>query len=135
MEFLVKCSEQERRRLLDDMIVIDHDMDSDGVTESDLSLKSRSFLNRVNDRLRKMPDCSSQDGMQDNDKPSMTEGTFMSSTLQAISFHGEELLKQFAFTMKQMSDISEKLIVGQSDEIFGVSSNQLGKVSMENFLW
>ena len=34
--------------------VIDIDMDSDTTAESDLSLKSHSFLNRVNDRLRKM---------------------------------------------------------------------------------
>ena len=35
------------------------------------SLKSRSFLNRVNDRLRKMLDRSSEDAMQDIDKRSM----------------------------------------------------------------
>ena len=35
-------------------LVIDIDMDSDTAAESDLSLKSRSFLNKVNDRLRKM---------------------------------------------------------------------------------
>ena len=34
----------------------DNDVDSNTVTESDLSLKSRSFLHRVNDRLRKMLD-------------------------------------------------------------------------------
>ena len=35
-------------------LVVDVDMDSDTATESDLSLKSRSFLKRVDDRLRKM---------------------------------------------------------------------------------
>ena len=35
-------------------VIDDDDMDSDNVTESNLPLKSRSFLNRVNDRLRKM---------------------------------------------------------------------------------
>ena len=34
--------------------VIDDDMGSDTATESNLSLRSRSFLNRVIDRLRKM---------------------------------------------------------------------------------
>ena len=43
-------------RPVDDKFVIDNDMDSDTVTESNLSLKSRSFLNRVNDRLRKILD-------------------------------------------------------------------------------
>ena len=41
-----------------DKLVIDDDMDSDTVTESNLSLRSRSFLNRVNDRLLKMLDRS-----------------------------------------------------------------------------
>ena len=42
-----------------DRFVIDNfDMDPYTVTESNLSLKSRSFLNRVNDRLRKMLDQS-----------------------------------------------------------------------------
>ena len=41
-------------KLVSNELVIDVDMDSDTAAESDLSLKSRSFLNRVNDRLRKM---------------------------------------------------------------------------------
>ena len=45
-------------RPVDDKFVIDDDMDSDTVTESNLSLRSRSFLNRVNDRLRKILDHS-----------------------------------------------------------------------------
>ena len=52
-------------------------MDSDTATESDLSLKSRSFLNRVNDRLRKMLNRSPEDSMQDIDKRSMIWGMFM----------------------------------------------------------
>ena len=41
------------------------------------------FLNRVNDRLRKMLDQSSKDAMQDIDKCSLIWGMFMSSTLEA----------------------------------------------------
>ena len=52
-------------RLVDDKFVIDDDMDSDTATESNLSVRSRSFLNRVNDRLRKILDHSSKDAMQD----------------------------------------------------------------------
>ena len=45
--------------------------------------------------------------------------------------HGKEITKTIcipkiqgtSFTMKQMFDISEKLIVGQSDEIYGVNTN------------
>ena len=54
-----------------DKFVIDDDMDSDTVTESNLSLKSRSFLNRVNDRLRKILDHTSKDAMQHIDKRSV----------------------------------------------------------------
>ena len=48
--------EARTRKPVDDKFVIGDDMDSD--TESDLSLKSRSFLNRVNGRLRKILDRS-----------------------------------------------------------------------------
>ena len=48
-----------------DKFVIDDDDDT--ATESKLLLKSRSFLNRVNDRLRKILDQSSIDAMQDID--------------------------------------------------------------------
>ena len=51
-------------------VIDDDDMDSDTVAESDMSLKSRSFLHRVNDRLRKTLDHSSKDAMQDIDKRS-----------------------------------------------------------------
>ena len=52
-------------------LVIDIDMVSDSAAESDLSLKSRSCLNRVNDRLRKMLNRSPEDSMQDIDKRSV----------------------------------------------------------------
>ena len=53
----------------------------------------------------------------------------MSSTLEASVFMEKNYLENLHsikntgkdLTMKQMFDISEKLIVGQSDEIFGVT--------------
>ena len=50
--------------------------------------------------------------------------------IASICIHGEELLRQLAFhqkntkdlTMKQMFDISEKLVSEQSDEIYGVKT-------------
>ena len=51
--------------------------------------------------------------------------------IASICIHGEELPRQFTFhqkkktedlTMKQMFDISEKLISEQSDEIYGVNT-------------
>ena len=55
---------------------------------------------------------------------------FISSTLQASVFMGKKYSENLHsikntgkdLTMKQMFDISEKLIVGQSDEIYGVST-------------
>ena len=55
----------------DKFVFDDDDMDSDTATESNLSLKSRSFLHRVNDRLRKILDHSPKDAMQDIDKRSV----------------------------------------------------------------
>ena len=58
-------------RPVNDKFVIDDDMNSHSATESNLSLRSRSLLNRVNDRLRKMLGRSPEDAMQDVDKRSM----------------------------------------------------------------
>ena len=44
----------------DKFVIDDDDMDSGTATESNLSLESRSFLHRVNDRLRKILDHSSK---------------------------------------------------------------------------
>ena len=103
-------------------------MDSNTVTESDLSLKSRSFLHRVNDRVRKMLDQSSKDAMQDSNKHSLIWWVFMSSTLEASVFMGKNYSENLHsikntedLTMKQMFDISEKLTTEQSDETYGVT--------------
>ena len=74
----------------DRFIVDDDDMDSNTVAESDMSLKSRSFLYRVNDRVRKIQDKSSKDATQDSNKHSVIWRMFMSSTLQASVFMGKE---------------------------------------------
>ena len=55
----------------DRFIVDDDDMDSNTVAESDMSFKSRSFLHRVNDRVRQMQDQSSKDATQDSNKHSL----------------------------------------------------------------
>ena len=58
-------------RPVDDKFVIDYDLDSDTFTQSNLSPRSRSFLNRVNDRVRKMLSQSSKDATQDSNKRSL----------------------------------------------------------------
>ena len=93
-------------------------MGSATAAESDLSPKSRSFLNRVNDRLRKMLNRSPEDSMQDIDKRSMIWGMFLSSTLEASVFMVKNYVEILHFikntgkdiTMNQMFDTSEKLI-------------------------
>ena len=113
----------------DRFVIDDDDMDSNTVTESDLSLKARSLLHRVNDRVRKMLDQSPKDAEQDSNKHSLIWGMFMSSTFEASIFMGKnysEISRSIKntdnnLTMKQMFDISEKLICEQSDEICGVN--------------
>ena len=75
-----KWSSQEWKRLVseqpagsftqhtDRFVIDDDDMDCNTITESNLARKPLSFLNRVNDRLRKIFDQSSKDAMQDSDK-------------------------------------------------------------------
>ena len=77
-----------------------------------------------------MLDRSPEDAMQDIDKRSMIWGMFMSSTLQASVLMGKihsEIVHSIKntgtnLTLKQMFDISEKLISEQSDEIYGVNT-------------
>ena len=67
----------------DKFVIDDDDMDSNTVTESDLSWKSRWFLQRVNVRVRKMQGRPSGDEMQDIEEHSEFWWMFMSSTLRA----------------------------------------------------
>ena len=113
-------------------------MDFDTATESNLSLRSRSFLNSVNDRWRKILDHSSKDAMQDIEKLFMIRRMFMSSTLEASVFMGKNYSDNLhsikntreKLTSELMFDINEKWIVEQSDEIFGVF-----QISWENSPW
>ena len=122
----------------DRFVIDDDDMDCNTVTESFVSLKSRSFLHRVNDRVRKILDQSSKDAMQDSNKHSSIWRMFMSSTLGASVFMGKNYSENLHsnkntgnnLTVKQIFDISEKLIVGQSDEIYGVTP-----INWEDFSW
>ena len=78
-----------------------------------------------------MLDQSSKDATQDSNKHSLICGMFMFSTLEASILMGtgySENLRSIKntgnnLTLKQMFDISEKLIVGQSDEIYGSEYN------------
>ena len=101
----------------DQFVIDDDDMDSDIDTESNFSLVSRSFLHRVNYRLRKILDHSSEDAMQDIDKRSLIWWMFMSSTLEASVFMGKNYSENLHsiknrennLTLKKMFEQSEKL--------------------------
>ena len=87
------------------------------------------ILHGVNDRVRKIQDQSSKDATQDSNKYSLMWRMFLSSTLQASVLMGKNYQENVHsiknrgkdLTMKQMFDISEKLIAEQSDEIYGVT--------------
>ena len=83
----------------DRFVIDDNDMDCNTATESDLSLKSRSFLHRVNDRVRKMLDQSSKDATQDSNKHSLIPRMFVFN-MGSICIHGEELIRIFALHQK-----------------------------------
>ena len=113
-----------------DRFIVEYDnMDSYNEAESEMSLESRSFLHKVNDQVRKRQYQSSKDATKDSDKHSVIWGMFTSSTLQSSVF----MVKNYSdnlhsikntedLSMKQMFDISEKLISEQSDEIYGVKT-------------
>ena len=125
-------------------IVENDKMNSYTEAESEMSLESRSFLHRVNDQVRKRQNQSSKDATKDSDNHSLVWRMFMSSTLQASVF----MVKNYSdnlhsikntenLTMKQMFDMSEKLITEQSDEIYGVNTTNWADSSMETciFCW
>ena len=69
-----------------------------------------------------------KDATQDSDKHSLIWRMLTFSTLQASAFMGKgysdtsQSKNTEDLNFKQMFDISEKLIVGQSDEIYGVNT-------------
>ena len=113
-----------------DRFIIENDnMDSYTEAESGMSLKSRSFLHRVKDQVRKRQNQSSKDATKDSEKHSVILGMFMSSTLQECILMGNKYSENLHsikntedLTVKQMFDISEKLLSEQSDEIYGVDT-------------
>ena len=58
-------------------------------TESELSMGSRSFLNRLNDQVRKRHKRSSMNVTENDEKHSMIWEMFMSVTLESAVFMGK----------------------------------------------
>ena len=108
----------------------------DDETELDLSLGSRSFLDRVNDQVRKRQKRSSMNVTEDGEKHSVIWGMLMSSTLKSSVFMGKNYSNNWHsikntknLTMKQMFDTSAK-VVFEHDEIYGVKT-----INWENSSW
>ena len=112
-------------------------MNSYTKTESEIVVRIQITLAQVNDQVRKRQNQSSKDATKDSDKHSVIWGMFMSCMLQASVF----MVKNYSdnwhsikntenLTMKQMFDISEKLVSEQSDEIFGMET-----IDSENSAW
>ena len=108
----------------------------DDEAELELSLGSRSFLDRVNDRVRTRQKRSSMNVTENDEKHSMIWEMFMSVTLESAVFMGKSYLDNHHsikntkdLTLKQMFDISAKL-VSEQDEISGVKT-----IGWENHSW
>ena len=105
-------------------------------TESELSVESRSFLNWVNDQVRKRQKRSSMKVTENEEKHSMIWGMFMSVTLESAVFMGKNFLNNCHsitntkdLTLKQMFDISARLVCEQH-EISGLET-----IGWENHSW
>ena len=108
----------------------------DDETELDLSLGSKSFLDRVNDQVRKRQRRSSMNVTENEEKHSMIWGMFMCVTLESAVFMGKNYLDNCYYititkdlTLKQMFDISARL-VSEQDEISGVKT-----IDWEDYSW
>ena len=108
----------------------------DDEAELELSLGSRSFLDRVNDQVRKRQKRSSMNVTENDEKLSVIWRMFMSVTLESASFMGKScsgnqhsIKNTKDLTMKQMFDISAKLL-SEQDEIYGVKT-----IDWEDYSW
>ena len=103
--------------------------------ELELSVESRSFVNRVNDQVRKRQKRISN-VTEYGEKDSMIWGMFMTVTMESAVFMGKNYLNKCQsiadttdLTLKQMFDISTRL-VSEQDEISGLET-----ISWENHSW
>ena len=104
-------------------------------TELELSVESRSFVNRVNDQVRKRQKrISNVTG--DGEEHSMIWVMFMALTVESAVFMGKNhqnncnsIANKTDLTLKQMFDISTKL-VSEQDEISGLET-----IGWENHSW
>ena len=96
-------------------------------TELELSVESRSFVNRVNDHVRKRQKIISKVA-GDGEEHSMICGMFMTVTMESATFMGKNfqnnqnsIVNTADLTLTQMFDISPKF-VSEQDEISGLET-------------
>ena len=101
----------------------------------ELPVESRSFVNRVNDQVRKRQKRISN-VTEDGEKLSMIWRMFMAVTMESATFMGKNfhnnrnsIANTTDLTLKQMFDISAKL-VSEQDEISGLET-----IGWENHSW
>ena len=106
------------------------------IGDDETELGSRSFLDWVNDQVRKRQKRSSMNVTEDSEKHSVMWGMFMSSRLEPSVFMGKNYSDNWHsikntkdLTLKQMFDISARL-VSEQDEISGVET-----IGWENSSW
>ena len=104
-------------------------------TELELSVKSRSFVNRVNDQVRKRQKRISNVA-GDEEEHFIIWRMFIAVTMESATFMGKNLqnnqnsiVNTADLTLKQMFDISAKLVTEQ-DEISGLET-----IGWENHSW
>ena len=105
-------------------------------TELELSVESRSLVNRVNDQVRKRQKRMSNVA-DSGEGHSIIWGMFMAATMNAATFMGKNfqdnqnsIMNTTDLTLKKMFHISAKL-VGEQEEIFNVDKIHWGKIFME----
>ena len=96
-------------------------------TELELSVESTSFVNQVNDQVRKRQKRISNVA-EEGEEHSIIWGMFMAVTMNSATFMGKNfqdnqnsIVKTTDLTLKKMFDISAKL-VGEQDEISNVDT-------------
>ena len=106
-------------------------------TELELSVESRSFVNRVNDQVRKRQKRISNVA-GDGEEHSIIWWMFMAVTMNAATFmvknfqdNLNSIMNTTDLTLKKMFDISAKL-VGEQDEFFNVDKIHWEKHSWKN---
>ena len=104
-------------------------------TELELSVESRSFVNRVSDKARKRQKIISN-VTGDGEEHSMIRGMFMAVTMESAMLMGKNfqnnrnsIANTTDLALKQMFDISTKL-VSEQDEISGLKT-----IGWENHSW